>query len=308
MLYSKLRKDPHHLFECIVAKKAVLILLYIASVSYLGYGKNALLFSFLSIFLISPNPWLQFAMQAMSLLAIIYFYKTSLLAIIGLSVLGAYWGGVMSIVIHNASHEINKSPILNRILGEISGFFLTVGFINFLYVHIEHHVHSDTQKDPNRNANQLGFMQYWTSVGGNVTKIFQEYLPGKVCRSQAQYKYIAATTILNKVIIIHLQLLWFGEEYFSLLCVPCIIGSQALFAFVNFETHPNTSHARDEIVDINESTTHKMINTLFSGVLFHKSHHTQHRVANPMKHRLEKEGRSSSVSPSIGRISSTFGK
>ena len=194
----------------------------------------------------------------------------------------------MSILIHNTSHEIFKSRLINRVLGEFASFFLTIGFINFLYIHIQHHIHSDKEDDPHHNMLGLGFIDYWASMGTNVTKTFKAYLPHKVCKTKPQYTYLVSSVVLNKLLLIHIQLMLFGEEGLTLFSIPCIISSQVLFAYINYYTHPNTDHQRDGLIDLNETITHKTINTLFFGILFHKAHHKNPRVSNPMKYQLSK--------------------
>ncbi|MCF8059657.1 MAG: fatty acid desaturase [Bacteriovoracaceae bacterium] len=295
MLFNKLRQNPTYFFQCVIGKKFILISIYILSLYQFGYGENILLFSLLSFFLVSPNPRVQLIVFLACMIAVIYLHQTSLAVICGLFLFGTYWGGLMSILIHNASHEIFKSSLLNRIFGEVSSFFLTIGFINFLYIHLQHHIHSDKEDDPHHNMEGLGFLDYWASMGKNVTKVFKTYLPTKVCKSKGQYKYLVTSVVLNKLLLIHIQLIWFGEEGFTLFSVPCIIGSQVLFAYINYYTHPNIDQMRDKVIDLNLSFTDKVINRLFFGVLFHQTHHKYPKVPNPMKHQIQKNVSNCSV-------------
>lgn len=289
MLYNKLRQNPFYFFQCVLTKKIILALIYIASVFYIGYGEYVGLFSLLSFFLISPNPRVQLIVLLSCLGSVLYLHETSPLLLVGLLLFGTYWGGLMSVLIHNTSHEAVKSRFLNRVLGEIASFFLTIGFINFLYIHIQHHVHSDKEDDPHHNMQGLGFIDYWASMGRNVTKVFKKYLPQTVCKSQAQYKYLVSSVVINKLLLIHIQLIWFGEEGFSLFSIPCIISSQVLFAYINYYTHPNQDHDRNGLIDLNIGITNKTVNILFFGILFHKTHHKHPKVSNPMKHQIEKK-------------------
>lgn len=299
MLFNKLRKDPSYFYQSVVIKSIVLVFVYILSLYQFGYGENILLFSVLSFFLISPNPRVQLFVLFLCIISVLHLHQPTMALVFGLFFLGTYWGGLMSIVIHNTSHEIIKSPLLNRVLGEISSFFLTIGFINFLYIHLQHHIHSDKEEDPHHNILGLGFIDYWASMGKNVTKEFKTYLPNKVCQSKGQYRRLIVSVVLNKLLLIHIQLMWFGEEGFSLFSIPCIISSQVLFAYINYYTHPNVDHNRDHVIDLDNSLTDKMINRLFFGVLFHKTHHKYPKAANPMKHKL---GR---VAPSGFRLNAT---
>jgi|GEM_PF-6778809 len=288
MVFNKLRQNPFYFFQSVVIKSLVLIPLYIFSLLQFGYGENVILFSVLSFFLISPNPRVQLGSLFLCVLSVIYLHQTTLPLFIGLLLFGTYWGGLMSIALHNTSHEAIKSPLLNRMLGEIASFFLTIGFINFLYIHLQHHIHSDKEEDPHHNILGLGFIDYWASMGKNVTKEFKTYLPTKVCQSKAQYRGLISSVVLNKLLLIHIQLMWFGEEGFSLFSIPCIISSQVLFAYINYYTHPNVDHKREEVIDLDISLTDKVINRLFFGVLFHKTHHKYPKVANPMKYQTRK--------------------
>ncbi len=253
-----------------------------------GYEENILLFSVLSFFLISPNPKVQLAVLFLCILSVVYLHHTSMTLLLALFLFGSYWGGLMSILIHNTSHEIIKPAYLNRLLGEFASFFITIGFINFLYIHLQHHIHSDKEEDPHHNMLGLNFIDYWASMGRNVTKEFKSYLPNKVCQTKGQYRYLVMSVVLNKLLLIHIQLMWFGEEGFSLFSIPCIISSQILFAYINYYTHPNRDHERDVVIDLDTSLTDKAINRLFFGVLFHKTHHKYPKVANPMKYQSQK--------------------
>ncbi len=288
MLFNKLRQNPSYFYQSVIIKKIALIIIYILSLYQFGYGENVLLFSVLSFFLISPNPRVQLAVFSMCIISVLFLHQTSILVFLGLFLFGIYWGGLMSILIHNTCHETFKSPLLNRFFGEVASFFLTIGFINFLYIHLQHHIHSDKEEDPHHNMEGLGFLDYWASMGKNITREFKTYLPTKVCKTTNQYRHLISSVVLNKLFLIHIQLIWFGEEGFSLFSIPCIISSQILFAYINYYTHPNVDQNREEVIDLDTSLCDKVINRLFFGVLFHKAHHKYPKVANPMKHQNQR--------------------
>lgn len=289
MLYNKLRKDPFYFFRCVVTKTIVLSLVYMMVLFSIGYQENLVFFAIFSFFLVSPNPKVQLLTASICLIGAYYFHQTNPLIVFLLVLFGTYWGGMMVILMHNTGHEIIKNKILNRILGEISSVFNTVGFINFVYIHFEHHVHSDQEEDPHHNMSGLNFLDYMASMGRNIGKKFQVYLPEKVCRTKNQYRVLVLCVLLNKLLLLHLMILLLGEQGFSYFSVPCILGSQFLFAYINYYTHPNDVHGRATIIDLDRTWLDKGINRLFYGVLYHKTHHRHPKIANPMKYACQKD-------------------
>ncbi len=284
MLFNKLRANPQYFIFCVVIKLFILMTTYVVLNMTLGNAENVLIYSLISFFMISPNPRVQLIVLLLCSLVTVFLYKVTLLNIVLMILLGAYWGGLMTVLIHNTSHEIIKPRWLNRVFGEIASFFLTIGFINFLYIHILHHVHSDEEKDPHPNIEGLNLIDYLASMGRNVSKVFKNYLPNQVCKGPLQYKLLVLSVLLNKLLIFQIFLLIFGPKVFTFFNLTCIISSQFLFAYINFYTHPNKDHGRNELINLDESYLDKSLNRLFFGILYHDNHHKYPKAANPMKY------------------------
>jgi stearoyl-CoA desaturase (delta-9 desaturase) len=73
-----------------------------------------------------------------------------------------------------------------------------------------------------------------------------------------------------------------GPELFVFMYVPSFIIFSLGFAHVNYITHSHDSNGNIEILNKNENIYYKFINMIGSGIYFHKNHHKNPRLMNPM--------------------------
>lgn len=284
MLFSKLRKDPFFFFRYVTTKTLLFSMIFLICFISLPISPNYLIISLLGLFFFFANPYVLLTGLAVTVAASAKLNETDSFIIILLMFLGIFLGGWLTMIIHNTAHEQIKPRWINRTIGELAGFTVMMGFINFLYIHILHHIHEDTEKDPHHNIEGVSFFNYISLSAKNIGLTYREFLTTKVCKNKIQLITVIACVMINKLLTMQILLFVFGEVLFVNMILPCMIANQLFFAYLNYYTHPMDDQNRKTIVNLNDSLGHKFANFFYAGILYHKTHHERPQAFNPQRY------------------------
>jgi len=188
-------------------------------------------------------------------------------------------------VLHNAVHFNIKPKWLNELIGETAGYFVLFGLGPFRISHILHHAHADTKNDPHP-PNGKSFLYFLATTQLNTIKVIaRRFLDihgdtkknRSILMTEIFFYYISLVARLASWIFL------FGPTMFVVVFLPAYLTNVIVFAHINFATHKTTADGRVEIVNLNDNWYYRTVNTLGSGVYFHKNHHLKPSMYNPMK-------------------------
>lgn len=188
-------------------------------------------------------------------------------------------------LMHNTVHFNIKPRWLNEILGEVCGFFVLFGLGPFRISHFLHHAFADTKFDPHPPEGR-GFLHFLTTTQLNtIIVIARKYLDihGNTKRS---WSILVSEMLFYYVGLMTRLLIWFwllGPTLFVVAFIPAYVTNVLIFAHINFATHKTMPNGEVEIVNLNETVYHKIVNLLGSGVYFHRNHHRFPHLYNPSK-------------------------
>lgn len=199
-----------------------------------------------------------------------------------------YLGHLTAAVIHNAAHRNFKPAWLNFVIGELCALQqLSAGLMVFRFIHSHHHAYpDDPEKDPHPPRG-LSFWQFVDAARSLVAKRLEAlYLErwGNTPEAKKRWKQQNVLLILARFTK---TIFWFtllGPKLFALLYVPSYLSNVFIFAAFNYFSHRERDDGSMEIQDLKGSAYFDLCNTLFQGVMYHRTHHEKPRVINPMLH------------------------
>jgi fatty acid desaturase len=194
------------------------------------------------------------------------------------------FGIQIPVLMHNCMHGNLKSKKTNFILGELSGFFALMS-LNILRInHILHHAHSDTKKDPHSpsDKNFITFFFVGQLTGARIIEdnFFDFY--GKDLKNIILFKFNIFLHYGGHFLRLFVWYLILGPNLFLSFYVPAFLIYSVAFAHVNYVTHQKDEFGNIEIINKDDNWYYNLINFIGSGVYYHKNHHGNPRLMNPM--------------------------
>lgn len=200
--------------------------------------------------------------------------------------IGVLAGLYSAVFLHNAAHSNFRPRWLNRLVGEFCGFHQLYGFAAWSILHMAHHQFpDDPEKDPHPPEG-LTFLEFSMAMKGmarrSLKRNFQHQWGGRgaLMLLWAAKDWIAIAGIWTKALA---WLLLLGPTAFLLGYLPSYLATFWFFAYFNYFTHREGSDGRVEIVDLDDSLFHQIVNRFFFGVFFHETHHRKPSLFNPMQ-------------------------
>lgn len=197
--------------------------------------------------------------------------------------LGLVIGIKVPVLIHNCVHGNLKTPILNRIVGEIAGLYVFLGMAAFFLNHRMHHVHNDTDLDPH-NPDKKGFIKFFFANNfGGTEPVLLKFLNfhGDTKKNRGLF-YTAAT--LHFLAVPFRAAVWLfllGPSLFICFFIPSYLFHMFVFAHINYVTHETFEDGTVEIYNKDSNIYYRFVNYFGSGVYFHKNHHINPNFYNP---------------------------
>ena len=235
-----------------------------------SYITDMLVMSLLILFLVKID-W-QVAIQA------------TFLKVVGIGLIAIINGLVISSLLHNTSHSNVPTKLLNRIVGEYCGYWVLYGFSNFSLVHILHHQHSDDEMDP-VNPKGMSFFVFLSAPMRYMIKTTKVYLfsvHGKEKNYQMIMNVQTAIFHLNLILRLAIWYMLLGKFLFLAFYIPSFLTIVAIFAHINYVCHRDHVDGSVEIVNLNHNLYYKFANFFTMGGYFHKNHHVNMKLFNPM--------------------------
>lgn len=200
---------------------------------------------------------------------------------------GIIFGLMVASFIHNASHGNVGGKFVNRLAGEFCGTWVLYGFTNFVMIHSLHHKYSDRELDP-VNPQGMSFLTFLFAPMRYMIRVAQKWL-NKVHGHNINYSRILfLQTILFHINLILRISLWFmllGPGLFLCFYLPSLLANYAVHAHINFVCHNEKEDGSVEILNLNHNVYYKFVNFVTAGGYFHKNHHLDLKLFNPMKAR-----------------------
>ncbi len=198
--------------------------------------------------------------------------------------LGVCFGLVVASSIHNASHGNIHGKIFNRLVGEFCGAWVLYGFSNFIMIHLLHHKHADSDLDP-VNPKGIPFLIFLFAPMRFMIRVTINWL-----RSTHSKQKNFESILLGQTLIFHLNLMlklifWFllfGPGVFLCFYLPSLLTNYGVHAHINHACHREREDGSIEILNLNHNVYYRMVNFFTMGGYFHKNHHTNLRLLNPM--------------------------
>ena len=192
--------------------------------------------------------------------------------------------------IHNAVHG-NFPRAINRLLGEVLGFFVVVRFASWVMVHLRHHRYSDDRvQDPHPNFPSFVKTVVHTVVNVEV-QLMREYfdLWGDTQENRAAEAFRAKVSYATNVLVIAAWLFYLGPWFFALVFLPANLFGALFIIHFNWVTHNGQRGEAFRPVNLNRGYFW-LGNKIFAGIYMHKNHHDRPHLQNPAQWRAERFG------------------
>jgi stearoyl-CoA desaturase (delta-9 desaturase) len=184
---------------------------------------------------------------------------------------------------HNCFHNNLRSASL--LIGELTSLFVLLSYGIMCINHAYHHAHADSDLDPHNPEGKTFLNFFFTSTFSGIDIIENSYL--KIFGDSIETKIIFKTSIFLHLIGIPVRLIfWYvflGKYLFIFLYLPAFSIYIFSFAHVNYVTHYTDKTGKVSILNINSNIWYKFVNFFGDGVYFHKNHHLNPGLYNPMK-------------------------
>ena len=192
--------------------------------------------------------------------------------------------------IHNCVHGNFPRPI-NRLLGEVLGFFVVVRFASWVMVHLRHHRFSDDRiHDPHPT-----FPSFWKTVKHTVVHVEMQLMRehfdlwGDTKENRAAEARRAKVSYATNVLVLAAWLVWLGPSFFGLVFLPANVFGALFIIHFNWATHNGPRGADFRPVNLNHGWFW-LGNKIFAGIYMHKNHHERPHLQNPAAWSAEKFG------------------
>jgi len=184
-------------------------------------------------------------------------------------------------MMHNCFHE--NFAKFNYVIGELTSFFVLMGFGIMCINHTLHHAHADTDSDPHSPHGKSFLTFFLTAIFSGSHIIENRYLDihGRTLLTKSLFKLNIFLHYLGVPLRILTWFLILGPELFAYLYVPSFFIYLFAFSHVNYITHTKNEAGEYEIINLDSNLWYKLVNLIGDGVYFHKNHHQYPKLYNP---------------------------
>lgn len=210
---------------------------------------------------------------------------------------------------HNVSHR-NFPKAINRLVGEIVGFFVLTRYASWEIIHLRHHRYSDQPgKDPHDCVPGfwLHFLPYFVlNVEKQLKQTFYDQHGGETAENQRFERWRALLSFATGALLIYTLVTLSGGPIALFILVPAEILTIVHLAHFNWATHNGFSKDRDYGPINIDRGLYYIGNRIFFGIYYHDNHHRMVKAFNPMRIGSWLESRrGSSVAPEFGQVTSS---
>ncbi len=289
-MHSRFRKDPYLLQRYNIVSAVTLSLLLLLASSL--RGELHAWWPWLPVTALFAHSSFRSILLGYAVSLALLFFSAQTLSpwvALGLITLGVYAGIWSNVLIHNAAHNIIQPKWLNRLVGEMAGLQLLSGFPGFALLHMEHHAHSDdAELDPHPN---LPGQTYWQYIDGTRLRLRHTFVRmyrqrwghgPQYARSWRKVKWLLP---LNRTLRAAFLLVVLGPIGFTFFFLTSHIATQLVFAAINFYSHHRLPNGEVEVRNLDSHFAFWVLNRGFAGAFYHRNHHLNPKLFNPMKMR-----------------------
>ncbi len=181
---------------------------------------------------------------------------------------------------HGASHLSLRPRWLNRMIGEMIGFWHMSSLDEWSIIHAFHHTYSDDlENDPHPPAGQ-SFIQFTKNTAKNIGASFaKHFIKSHGVESLMNLKVVSKLILARQVL---LSILWFqllGPELYIYFFAVNIVFKKVHYAWFNWVTHI-TINGKVEVVNL-DSGLYWFVNRISFNLYNHGSHHLRPGVLKP---------------------------
>jgi len=209
-----------------------------------------------------------------------------------------YFFILCNVFAHNASHR-NFPKAINRLVGEIVGFFVLTRYASWEIIHLRHHKYSDQAgKDPHDIVSGfwLNFLPHFVlNVERQLKQNFYDFHGGDTPENRRFERLRALLSFATGLALILSFYVVAGPPIFWLILFPAQIITIVHLAHFNWSTHNGFSKDQD-FAPINiDRGFYYLGNRIFFGIYYHDNHHRRVKAFNPMRMGAQLEGRRANV-------------
>lgn len=223
------------------------------------------------------------------LVVILYYFgqrQTSINLMSSLLIIpGILFGLLTAGLLHNTSHNNIGNPLINRIIGELCGWWVLYGYKNFVMIHYLHHIYADEEHDP-VNPEGMSFFVFLSAPMRYMIKKTKRWLQ-EVHANNVDYEGIMKlqTHIFHFILLGRLSFWYFllGKELFLFFYLPGYLSNITIFAHINYVCHEVRPDGTIEVMNLNHNLYYRFANIMTSGGYFHKNHHINPKLFDPRK-------------------------
>lgn len=198
--------------------------------------------------------------------------------------LGLIIGVQIPALMHNCVHGNLRPRWMNILAGELAGVYILLGMAAFEINHRMHHVYADTELDPHNPEGKKFFKFFFANNFGGTEPVLRKHLEfhGDTKENRLIFKGIVLFHFLNVPARIFLWVMLLGPDLFLTFFVPSYLFHMFVFAHINYYTHKSLPDGTNEVYNMNSNLYYKFVNYFGSGVYYHKNHHKNPNIYNPM--------------------------
>lgn len=199
--------------------------------------------------------------------------------------LAFYLGIKIPTTMHNCFHR--NLGRWSHLVGELTSLFVLLSYGIMCINHTFHHVHSDTELDPHNPEGKSFFYFFLTASFSGVGIIERAFLKrhGFSIGMRALFKLNIFLHWIGIPVRLAFWYFFLGHELFLFLYLPAFAVYFFSFAHVNYITHGTDESGKQTVFNMNSNLWYKLVNAIGDGVYFHKNHHANPGLYNPMKWR-----------------------
>lgn len=186
---------------------------------------------------------------------------------------------------HNVSHRNFPKPI-NRLVGEIVGFFVLSRYASWEIIHLRHHRYSDQPgKDPHdcRPGFWLHFLPYFVlNVEKQLMQTFFDQHGGDTPENRRFERYRSLLSFGTGAMLFYTVYTLAGGPLSLFIVAPAEILTIVHLAHFNWATHNGFSKDQDYGPINIDRGLYYIGNRIFFGIYYHDNHHRMVKAFNPM--------------------------
>lgn len=214
------------------------------------------------------------------------WYQYSYVYTVPLSILGVY---TLFTPLHEATHNnISSNKLINQTLGNIIiiPYFFS-SFETFTYIHLQHHAHTNKDKDPDKFS-RFGMISCMCMIVHYYYYYFNSLVQRNVCIQNGYLNQNLVYIICNWFIVCIGYMIGILNHIFILWIIPSFIGIGLLSYIFDYLPHRNHKHIdkythtkmTDGLLTLNNKKGNNIISILTCNQLtYHHVHHLYTKIA-----------------------------